>query len=141
MIIRPSPAEHYPWIAKRAQLVIGETFRAIEAVDESGRIHGMVGYDGWQGNSVCCHIAIENPAALRHLLGPGFGIPFVECKRGALLCTVLSTNQRSRRLVRRLGFREILVGRDWWANGVDMHVFEMRREECRYLAPKMRRAA
>jgi RimJ/RimL family protein N-acetyltransferase len=117
---------------------------AIEAVDEDGRIVGMVGYDGWMPGAVCLHIAIEHPAALRRLLRPGFGVAFDPQPRGvgkvAALATVLSTNERSLRLVRHLGFREVYRGRDWSGPGVDFVVHEMRREECRFL-PRARKAA
>jgi hypothetical protein len=131
-ILAANPAE-YVWIAKRAEVAIGPQFRAIKAVDEVGRIHGMVGYDGWTGNAVSMHVAIDNPAALRHLLVPGFRIPFVEFRKGVALAMVLSTNARSLKLVPRLGFAETHRIRDGWAVGVDLVMFEMRREDCRWL--------
>lgn len=133
MIVRPAHPDHYAWIAQRAGLTAGPSFRAIEAVDEAGRIHGMVGYDGWTENAVCLHVALENPACLRHLLKPGFGIPFVELGRGVALASVLSTNERSLALVPRLGFRFAHRVRDGWKPGVDVVWFEMRREECRWI--------
>jgi hypothetical protein len=133
MIIRAAPPEHYPWLAERAGLVCGPAFRAIEAVDEAGRIHGMVGYDGWTENMVCVHIALEHPAALRHLLKPGFGIPFLELGRGVLVAQVLSTNERSLRLMTRLGFTYLSRVRDGKAKGVDLCLFEMRAEDCKWI--------
>ena len=133
MIVRDAPAEHYGWIAERARLAIGPSFRAIEAVDESGRIHGMVGYDGWTDNAVCIHIALDNPAALRALLKPGFGIPFLRLNKGVILAQVVSSNDRSLRLVPRLGFRFAYRVRDGWAKGLDMVWFEMRKEDCRHI--------
>lgn len=133
MIVRAAPPEHYGWIAERASLVPGPAFRAIEAVDEAGKIHGQVGYDGWTPNAVCMHVALEHPAALRHLLRPGFGIPFCELGREVALACVLSTNARSLALVPRLGFRFAYRVRDGWRRGVDLVWFEMRREDCRYV--------
>jgi hypothetical protein len=133
VIVRAAPPEHYPWIAERAQLVIGPAFRAIEAVDEAGKIHGMVGYDGWTPGAVCVHVALEHPAALRHLLRQGFKIPFLDFGREVALACVLSTNKRSLALVPRLGFRFAYRVRDGWSKGVDMVWFEMRRDECRWL--------
>src|SRR5437899_3234086 len=58
--VRDAPRESYPWIAKRAGIVIDSGFRALEAV-EGPRILGMVGYDGWMPNSCAMHVAIEEP--------------------------------------------------------------------------------
>jgi hypothetical protein len=128
------PPEHYPWIAKRASLVIGSQFRAIEAIDSNGRVHGAVGYDGWTPGAVCVHVALDHPAALRHLLKPGFRIPFDEFGRKVVLATVLSSNARSLALVTSLGFIESHRIVDGWSEGVDMVLFEMRRGNCRWLA-------
>ena len=68
LTVKPAAPEDYSWIASRAELVIGPAFRAIKAVDASGRIHGMVGYDGWTGNACSVHIALDSPAALRALI-------------------------------------------------------------------------
>lgn len=127
------PPEHLDWFAERANLTISPAFRAIEAIDEAGRIHGAVGYDGHTPNACCIHVALDNPAALRHLLKPGFGIPFIEMGKGVLLATVLGTNKRSLRLVPRLGFRPVHRIADGYQPGVDVYLFEMRKESCRYI--------
>jgi len=126
--------DEYGWIAQRARLVPDRSFRAIKAIDESGRILAMVGYDGWMDNACCAHIAVEHPAALRHVLRAGFRVPFVELGLGVLIAKVLSTNARSLALVKHLGFREVCRGKDWVRPGVDLIVLEMRREECKWAA-------
>jgi hypothetical protein len=131
--VLPATPADYGWIAERAGLVIGPQFRAIKAVDESGNIHGMVGYDGWTQSACSIHVALDNPLALRVLIIPGFGIPFREFKRSVVMAMVLSTNARSLALVRRLGFRQTHTVRDGWAVGVDLVMFEMRPAECRWV--------
>jgi RimJ/RimL family protein N-acetyltransferase len=138
--VRAAPPEHLSWIAQRARLVLDRSFRAIEAVD-GDRILGMVGFDGWLDNACCVHVAIEHPLALRHLLRPGFGIPFNECGFGVVIAKVLSTNERSLALVKHLGFREVCRGKDWVRPGIDLVVLEMRRDDCRFLPHEMRRVA
>lgn len=133
MIVRDARPDEYGWIAERANLVIGPAFRAIVAIDAAGKIHGMVGFDGWTDNAVCLHIALDNPAALRALRDVGFRIAFDVAQRGIALVQVIGTNKRSLRLVERLGFRPLCRVRDGWAKGLDMCWFEMRREECRWL--------
>lgn len=143
--VQAAPPEHHHWLAERAGLTLHSGFGAIEAIDDSGRILGMVGYDGWWPGAVALHIAIDHPSALRHLLRPGFGVAF-DAKPGgfgksAVTATVLSTNEKSLRLVRHLGFRHIHTGRDYAGAGVHVEFFEMRRDECRWIPRSMRRAA
>jgi RimJ/RimL family protein N-acetyltransferase len=143
--IQAAPPEHFPWIAQRAGLVILPGFGALEAVDDAGRILGMVGFDtGWPG-TVALHIALDHPYALRALLRPGFGIAFAPAPAGygrtAATITVLSTNERSLNLVRHLGFRHVHSGRDYMKPGVHVEFFEMRREDCRFIPRAMRKAA
>ena len=137
--VHAAPHEHHAWIAERAGLVPDGSFRAIEAVDGS-RILAMVGYDGWTDNACCIHVALDTPSALRHVLAPGFRIPFLELGKGILVAKVLSTNAASLRLVHRLGFREVFRGRDWVRPGVDLVVHEMRREECRWIKAERKAA-
>jgi RimJ/RimL family protein N-acetyltransferase len=143
--VQAAPPAHHSWLAQRAGLALLPGFGALEAVDDSGRIVGMVGYDGWLPGAVCLHVAIEHPAALRHLLRAGFGVAFDAPPRGfgkvAAIATVLSTNTRSLRLVRKLGFREAYRGKDWSGPGVDFVYFEMRREDCRFIPRALRKAA
>jgi len=133
--VQAAHPEDYEWIASRATLAVGPLFRAIKAVDEKGNIHGMVGFDGWTPNSVSLHLALDNPLALRSLLKPGFGIAFDEFYRGVIVVTVLSDNARSLALIPKLGFREVHRIRDGWKPGIDMVLFEMRREDCRWVGP------
>jgi RimJ/RimL family protein N-acetyltransferase len=135
--VRESPAAHYGWIAERAQLVVGPQFRAIEAID-GDRILAMVGYDGWTPGAVMLHVALEHAAALRHVIRRGFEVAFRH--RPVVVASVLSTNRASLELVRHLGFREAGRGLDWWAPGVDLVWFDMRRHECRWLGAERKAA-
>lgn len=141
MLVRAAPPEHWPWLLERVGLAPSVGFKAIEAVDEAGTIKGMVGYCGWTANSVQCHMAVDSPIAWRSLLAPAFNFPFVWAGRKVLVGIVSAFNERSVRMTRHLGFKEAHRIRDGWAEGVDLIVFEMRREECRYLFPSKRKAA
>jgi hypothetical protein len=96
----------------------------------------MVGFDGWTPGSVSFHVALEYPAALRRLIKPAFDLAFVRLKKQVVLATVVSTNQRSLRLVRHLGFRETHRIVDGWSVGAHLVIHEMRRPECRWLEPE-----
>ena len=134
--------EHeYGWLVERAGCDITPGFKAIKAVDEQGRIHGMVGYGSWTANAVVMHIALENPACLRALLKWAFRYPFEQCGRGVALATVRAANHRSAALCRHAGFQEVFRIRDGVERGEDMILFEMRRENCRWIPEEIRKAA
>ena len=133
MKVLPATVDDLGWLLERTGIVPSPGLKAIKAVDSAGSIKGMVGYDSWTPNAVSIHVAVSSPLALRSLILPGFRIPFLEFGKEVLIATVLSTNGKSLELTRRLGFREVFRGRDWWASGVDLVWFEMRRGDCRWL--------
>ena len=134
--VQAAPESHYGWIAAKADLALSPGFRALEALDHEGAIVGMVGYDGWTKSAVSMHVALDHPMALRRLIRPAFGIAFYEFGKEVVVANVLSTNERSLRLVQKLGFREVYRGKDWIDRGVDLVLHEMRRRECRWLGEK-----
>jgi ribosomal protein S18 acetylase RimI-like enzyme len=93
----------------------------------------MAGLDGWTGNTVSMHVACRNPHVIRQLARAAFTMAFITCGKKIALCTVKGTNDRSLRLVRGVGFREVFRGVDYFADGVDFVGHEMRRDECRWL--------
>lgn len=111
-------------------------FRAIEAVDANGRVRGMVGFDNWTKSACCLSIALDSPIAFRSLLAHAFAVPFDDMGRTVVFVSVVSTNSRSLKLVRHVGFREVATAKDAWDVGVDLVMFEMRREDCRWLKRK-----
>lgn len=141
MIVQAAPWMHYPWIIERAGVTASMGFRAIEAIGNDGRIHGMMGYDSWTDNSVVMSIALENPACFRHLIHDAFIYPFIQCGKGVVLCTVRATNERSRKLTEHVGFRLAHRVKDGIAVGEDLLLYEMRREECRWIPAQYRKAA
>lgn len=137
MLVRAAPPEHFEWLIARAGCAVTSGLRAIEAVDAKGRIHGMIGYDLWTPNSVQLHQAVETPIAWRSLIKPGFEYPFIQCGKGLLLGLTPSSNERALAMNRRLGFRETHRVKDACAVGEDLVVFEMRKEECRWLSKEL----
>jgi len=130
-----APPDHLPWLARRAKLSIGPNLRALEVIDDTGSIRGMVGLDVGVPNSVAFHIALDSPIALRRVMREAFALAFQGLGKQVATCIVIGSNARSRRLVEHLGFRLVFTGRDYWAPGEDMLLYEMRREECRLLNP------
>jgi len=121
------------WIVERTQCGLTPGARAIKAVDDSGRIRGMVAYDGWTLNAVQAHMAVDSPIVWRSLTKPAFSYPFLEAGRGVILAAIPVGNAKSINLAKRFGFRDLLRIQDGWAVGEDLLMLEMRREECRWI--------
>lgn len=141
MIVRAAPPEHFQYLVERAGVAPTPYFKAIEAVDEKGTVHGMFGYDGWTPNAVVMHVALDNPATLRHLIYPAFQYPFVQLGLGVALCAIRGDNARSLRLTERVGFTRAYTIKNCFGGGVDQMIYELRRENCRWIAPSARKAA
>jgi hypothetical protein len=141
MIVIPANQSMFPWLTSRAQSNASPDMKAIAVIDNEGHIHGMAGFDGWTPNSVVGTIALDSPIAFKRLIWAMFHFAFVQANRGVLLATVRGTNTRSLRLCKHVGMKEVYRVRDGIAVGEDLVVFEMRREDCRWIAPSVRRAA
>ncbi len=138
-VLAASPAD-LAWIVDRTECGATAGARGIKAVDEAGTIRGMVMYDGWTKNAVHAHMAVDSPIVWRALLLPAFAYPFEEQGREIILGTIPSHNKKSVAMVKAFGFRESHRIKDGWARGDDLLMFEMRRNECRFLQ-RNRRAA
>jgi RimJ/RimL family protein N-acetyltransferase len=142
MIVRAAPPEHWCWIMARANLVVTPGFGVVEAIEDlrgaegPARILGQVAFDGWMPGSVVIHVAIDEPIAVRRLAPLCFGMVFNVFRRGVIIAPIMSTNARSLKFAKNLGFREAFRGRDWYAAGVDMVILEMRRPDCRWVTKK-----
>lgn len=141
MIVRAAPSEHLPWLVSRAKFNASHEIKAMEAVDDDGRIHGMAGFDGWTPNSVVLTIALDNPSCLRHMIHGIFHYAFIQAGRGVALATIVGSNKRSIALCRHVGFREAYRVRDGAQVGEDLVLMEMRREDCRWLPRANRKVA
>lgn len=122
----------FRWLCERTGSCLTEKARGIECVNESG-IVGQVAYDQWTENACMGHVAVEVAAAWRRILSPAFQYPFVQANKGLILTLVNSTNERSLRLMDRLGFRKAHTIEDAVRVGEHLILFEMRREDCRFL--------
>jgi L-amino acid N-acyltransferase YncA len=136
-----APPEHYGWIVQRTGCAVTSDFRGIEATDAAGRIRGFVAYCNWTKTAVQLHIAVEAPSVWRALLRPALEYPFVECGRRVLLGLIAASNKRSARFARAVGFRDVARIRDGWDVGEDFVLFQLRREDCRFVLSDERRVA
>jgi RimJ/RimL family protein N-acetyltransferase len=130
------------WLERQAKCSLSARAVGVAAVDESGGIHGMVAFDDVTRGSCEVHIALKSPAAFRTLAGDVFRRAFETLGVRVVLGTVPADNQRGRRIARHLGFKETHRVRDGWAEGVDLVIHELRREDCtRWLAAAKKEAA
>lgn len=136
MLVRAATPEERSAIASTLGAHLSPEARGLVAVDKAGAVRGGVLYDGWMANSVQCHMAVSTPIAWRHLLPVAFRYPFVDGGRGVLIGVVRAGNVASGKMCRHLGFREAHRVRDGAEAGEDLIIFEMRREECRYLGSR-----
>lgn len=137
---RPCIPADFAWLEERAGCVLTRKAQGFQALDDSGRVRGMIAYDEATETETCCHIALESPAALRCLLPSIFRFPFLFNGFDNLLAKVVSTNKRSIRLVQHFGFREVYRRRGGVRAGVDLILFELRRADCRYLSHERKAA-
>lgn len=121
------------WLVERTKCAVTRGMRAIKAVDASGRIRGMVGYDGWTENAVTAHMAVDTAIAWRALIPACFEYPFLECGREVMLGIIPADNVKSWGMASSLGFRIVHRVRDGWAKGVELLLLELRRDDCRFL--------
>ena len=141
MRVLAAAPEDFGWLVERTSAALTDHATGIKAVDESGRIRGMVVYDYWTPNACQAHMAVDAPIIWRSLLRPAFSYPFEELGRSLILGIIAADNPRSLAMAKRLGFRDVHRVDDGWAPGVPLIVHEMRRAECRWLSEPLRRAA
>lgn len=132
--------EKLDWICRRAGCEMSVSLRGIEAVDAQGRAVGAVSYNGWLGNMVQMHIALDSPIALRALLTVMFEYPFVQQGKEIAIAAIPAHNHRSLRLATHVGFTPISRIRDGYATGDDIVILELRKQDCRWLAQKRKAA-
>jgi L-amino acid N-acyltransferase YncA len=140
-IVQAAPPADYRWLKRRTHCALTDDFRAIEAIDERGRIRGMVGFCLWAPNSVQCHMATETPIIWRHLLRPALSYAFEEVGVWKMIGVIPSRNRHSISLCEHVGFRETHRIDDGWERGEDLCVLEFTRQEAVRWLCMNRRAA
>jgi hypothetical protein len=87
----------------------------------------VVGYNGWVGDGVFMHVALEDEYSMtRNLLREAFVYPFITCGKSTVYTSTPITNEEAIRVSLKLGFKEI-------AKTPDFALFQMTFEECRWI--------
>lgn len=119
-----------------------EDFQAIGRTNEAGELMGVVGFNGFCGNTACMHIAGEGNWVSREFIKQVFHYTFVQLKLEYLIGTVAANNERALNFDKRMGFTELVKLPNGWAPGIDLIVLHMHKDDCRWIKQlKLARAA
>lgn len=124
------------WLAERISGFPKDiTMHSSLAWERGERIVAACLYRNYYGRDIELVIGVDNagplfgPEALRF----GFGYPFLQLGCRRVTANVASNNHKSKRLVERLGFKHEGTLRENVGEGIDMLVYGMLREECRWI--------
>jgi GNAT superfamily N-acetyltransferase len=117
----------------QTQAVDTEGTTGILAFDEGRLVAGAL-FDCWTHTSVQIHVFVTDPLALRHgFQQEVFEYLFDVCGRKMVLGVTPSNNARALKFNAHMGFREVFRVADGFAEGVDLVLSQMRREDCRWI--------
>lgn len=109
-----------------------EDLRMIGRV-EHGQLIGVVAYNGFCGRVCQMHVAGDGNFVSREFLRAAFHYPFVQLELTAVMGVVAANNKRAIRFDGHVGFREVYRVQSGWADGVDLMLLELKREDCKYI--------
>lgn len=139
--IRALQSGDWEWIKLRAAPVLCEDTDGIVAVRGDDLVAAAV-FDSWSENSCLAHVVIEDPLVIRHgFLYWGFRLAFEFKDRGLVTGLTPADNAEALKFNKHLGFREVYRIPEGYKRGIDYVLQEMRRDECRWLHSKFKRAA
>ena len=117
-------------------------FQAFGSVSEPAEsLLGVVAFNGFWGRVCTMHTAGEGNWVSRKLIWRCFDYPFRQLNLQAVLAPVAASNGRALKFDQKLGFREVHRVRGGWADGDDLIVLQLLREDCHWLDRLDRRFA
>jgi RimJ/RimL family protein N-acetyltransferase len=123
------------WVCQR----LGGTFHRDQATaigyEKDGSLVGGVIFDRYMGRSICLHIAGEGQWLTKGFLKACFSYVFNQMKVLKAVALVESTNTKSLRLTKKLGFQPQAVIPDAGWTG-DLLIHTMTPDQCRWLGGK-----
>ena len=122
------------WVARRIRGAFHVEQSQAIGLERDGEIVAGVIYEHWNHRSIWCHIALEGRMTPRYLAAI-FDYPFNRCQVDKIISPVAESNEESRRLVEKMGFREESRISDSHPDG-DLLFFTMTRDSCRYIGEK-----
>jgi RimJ/RimL family protein N-acetyltransferase len=123
------------WAADR----IGVTFQKCTAigVERNGVLIAAVVYDRYSGNDLCMHVAAVPGAkwATKEAMFRFFSYPFLQLGVERVTGLVATGNAAARKFDEHIGFVYEGTMRRGMADGTDLIVYGMLRDECRWIKP------
>jgi RimJ/RimL family protein N-acetyltransferase len=129
----------WAWITAHVNCHLVEDTGGLVAIDRHGEYAAAMIADSFTDTACATHITVVNPFVLRHrFLQAAAHMLFLNAKRHVIVCMTAANNEKAMRFNRRIGWQEIYRVRDGFQFGVDMVMFEMRREQCPWLSADKR---
>jgi hypothetical protein len=129
--------EYWQWVSERSQASWEPGSKGLVAVRSDGVVGAGVLADSWTFTSCTCHIAVENPMAVRAgFLKEVARYLFDFCDRKIIVGLTPADNERALRFNRKIGWQEVCRIPEGWKPGVDFVVQTMTPEQCRYYEVK-----
>lgn len=101
---------------------------------EDGKVIAGVAYTMYTGNGICMHVAASKQGWLnRTFLRMVFGYPFIQLGCTRVTGLVRSDNPRAQHFDERLGFVREGVIRKGDDDGMDLILYGMLKDECRWI--------
>ena len=114
-------------------------YSAIGCRDRLGNLVGGVVYNNFTRNDCHMHVGGIGQWLTRRMIGECFRYPFIQLGCSRVTGTVSSDNEHALDFDFRLGFQHEGTLRHYFADGRDLILLGMLREECRWLTVGVRR--
>jgi RimJ/RimL family protein N-acetyltransferase len=126
-------------VVRWAEARIGATFPKSIAigVERDSKLIAAVVYDRYSGNDICMHVAAEPGArwATKEAMFRFFAYPFLQLGCSRVTGLVGAENAAARKFDEHVGFVNEGTMRRGMADGTDLIVYGMLRDECRWIKP------
>lgn len=123
-----------PWIAKHTHMIWTSENSECLGLERDKKLVAGVWYEDFNGRSVMAHIAFMGRLTKEFLFAI-FDYPFNQMGASKVICPIISTNEASISLCKKLGFSEVTRLINMHPDG-DMLFFELNRDDCKYLGEK-----
>lgn len=130
------PPTDWQYIDDKCALTYTSDTKGMTAQDsDTGDILAVTVFQNWTANAVTHHGCINNQIVLKHgWIEEVAHYVFETCEKNVLFTQVASDNNTALLFDKSAGFIEVARLKDYCKAGVDLVLFEMRKENCKWLA-------
>jgi len=127
--------KHWNWFKDRAPTVLTEDLGGFIVIDDdTGTPQAAYVLSDWTATSCVLSVVVNNPLALRHgIMEVAADFVFNVSDRLKIIARVSSGNKKSLKFTRSAGFVELFRIKDGFDIGEDIILFELTKENCRFL--------